>query len=469
MRFLLAWTSLGVCTLALNGCFTVGDDDNGGQAGQKGETGGSNTGGSSDSGGSTTGGTGTGGASAGSGTGANGGTEAGGRASVFNRGGRAGSGGTKATGSGGSAGQSETGGGAGEGEGAVSGQGGSTSSGGTGGKGGTGGTGTGGTGATGGTGGNMPTATCIEVSDKVQSCSLFDGPFDCSVASTTPEQECINGCFAEADCNTLTGWYCGLSSNSVDDCVTLCRRFRCDDGSYISSDYVCDGANDCSGSEDEKDCTTCDGGYIVPTSYICDGVADCTDGTDEKNCPSYKCASGTSVAAVLRCDGTADCADGSDEKGCAARTCPRPKPGAACGDATKNLKTCGILPGGVMTSCSDRTPFRACEKECYASAACADVVGFFCGSTADGAAVNSCLGECGNLPDDFACKSGDLVAGSWVCDGAPDCNDGSDEVGCTFTCANGTQTIPESSTCNTAQDCTDGSDEMGCSATCNTK
>lgn len=439
MRFLLAWTSLGVSALALNGCFTVSDDDSGGAAGQKDATGGSSSGGAPATAGTSTG------------TAANGG--AGGRPNIFNRGGRAGMGGTKPAGSGGSAGEAETGGEAGES--ATSGKGGSTSSGGT-----------GGSTSSAGTGGDMPTATCAEVSDKVRSCSLFDGPFDCSVASTSPEQECINGCFTTADCSTLTGWYCGLASNSIDDCVRLCQRFRCNDASYVPSDYVCDGANDCSAGEDEKNCTTCDGGYVVPTSYLCDGVTDCSDGTDEKNCPTYECANGTSVVAVLRCDGTADCSDGSDETGCAARTCPQPKPGAACADATKNLKSCGILPGGVMTGCADRTPYRACEKECYASAACPDVVGFFCGSAAEGAALEACLGDCDNLPDYFACKSGDLVSGGWVCDGSPDCKDGSDEDGCTFTCANGTQTVSEYATCDDSQDCTDGSDEMGCSATC---
>ena len=119
-----------------------------------------------------------------------------------------------------------------------------------------------------------------------------------------------------------------------------------------------------------------------------------------------------------------------------------------------------------MTSCTDRTPYRACEKECYASAACTDIVGFFCGSKTDGAAVTACLGDCNNLPDDFACKSGELEPGNYVCDGSQDCSDGSDEVGCTFTCADGVQTIAENLTCNNTTDCKDGSDEMGCMATC---
>jgi hypothetical protein len=73
---------------------------------------------------------------------------------------------------------------------------------------------------------------------------------------------------------------------------------------------------------------------------------------------------------------------------------------------------------------------------------------------ADG--VAECEPEGG--PQDPTCT----VDPSWICDGVPDCNDGSDEAGCVpFDCGDG-DSIPPAWVCDGAADCDDGRDESDC-------
>ena len=61
----------------------------------------------------------------------------------------------------------------------------------------------------------------------------------------------------------------------------------------------------------------------------------------------------------------------------------------------------------------------------------------------------------------FECDSGDAVLKSNVCDGAEQCDDGTDEAGCQFTCNDG-EVLLGGDRCDGFEQCTEGEDELGC-------
>jgi len=79
-----------------------------------------------------------------------------------------------------------------------------------------------------------------------------------------------------------------------------CRsgQFACgEDGSprraCVSTDWICDGDNDCGNMADEQDCPapgcdsymfTCSNGICTNNAWVCDGTDDCGDSSDEQNC-----------------------------------------------------------------------------------------------------------------------------------------------------------------------------------------
>ncbi|KAK5984791.1 Low-density lipoprotein receptor domain class A [Trichostrongylus colubriformis] len=222
------------------------------------------------------------------------------------------------------------------------------------------------------------------------------------------------------------------------DCQTPSDPQRC-----IPLEWLCDGLKDCKNGLDEFHCSylhtcpegdfICRSGDCVSSHFKCDGEIDCPGGEDERGCeflsafvPSasipttcpdhmFQCRHGPCIARAYLCDGEADCPLGEDERNCS-RSDENP--------TTRNGPA-GCDPGMVM--CADRT---ACFPK------------------------------------------------HWICDGEPDCLDGSDESDCAMSmenflaetitelchpgehrCGGGSKCIPVNRTCDGTLDCPNGDDE----------
>ena len=124
-------------------------------------------------------------------------------------------------------------------------------------------------------------------------------------------------------------------------------------------------------------------------------------------------------------------------------------------------RSCGILGEG-KTACADfYDAAEPCEIDCMERATCADIIGYYCatGTTALGTCYSSCVGL---APLD--CGDGSKIPGWGRCNGVPECEDGSDEVGCDsstsrYKCRNVDQFIALEKLCDGTKDCSDSSDE----------
>nr|XP_017095016.2 basement membrane-specific heparan sulfate proteoglycan core protein isoform X12 [Drosophila bipectinata] len=302
----------------------------------------------------------------------------------------------------------------------------------------------------------------------------------------------------------------------------------------------------------------CQNGDCVPDHSTCDGITQCRDGSDELNCgasheclPSqFRCNNGQCVSLTARCNGRTDCMDSSDEYNCPAE----PSPGR--GSNKLNLKTypdSQIIKESreVIFRCRDEGPARAkvkwsrpggrplppgftdrngrleipnirvedsgtyvCEAVGYASyipgqrvtvdlnveryntdlfarpssacseyqatcmnGECIDKTGICDGTPdcSDGSDEQSCSHGRKCQPNQFMCANSKCVDRTWRCDGENDCGDNSDEASCDpepsgapcryneFGCRSG-HCIPKSFQCDDVNDCLDGTDEIGCAA-----
>ncbi|XP_035688750.1 SCO-spondin-like [Branchiostoma floridae] len=162
----------------------------------------------------------------------------------------------------------------------------------------------------------------------------------------------------------------------------------------------------------------CQSGICLPLTHRCDGHDDCGDMSDEYGCictiHQFTCFSGECILRSQLCDGTPDCPRGEDE-----------------GKNCENMTT--AIP---MTTVSVTLP-------------------------------TTCA------PEEFVCETGDCLPADKLCDGQPDCPDGSDEKDeyCIVTCAPAQFQCPDGTCidiswlCDGSVDCEDGTDELDCPTT----
>src|SRR3954466_14567271 len=124
-----------------------------------------------------------------------------------------------------------------------------------------------------------------------------------------------------------------LQPHDNGDCSVT--EFACDDGTTcIDRHLLCNGADNCAGGEDEKNCTKacsadqyqCQDQRCIERTQLCDGVDDCASREDEDGCGGsgsstcamgdFDCGDGSCIPSANKCDGASDCPSGADEEDC---------------------------------------------------------------------------------------------------------------------------------------------------------
>ncbi|EYC24639.1 hypothetical protein Y032_0013g2023 [Ancylostoma ceylanicum] len=226
----------------------------------------------------------------------------------------------------------------------------------------------------------------------------------------------------------------------------------------------------------------------IPLEWLCDGLKDCRNGLDESNCSylhacpagNFICRSGDCVSGKFKCDGEIDCPGGEDEKGC-------DYPGSF-GSAVKAGSPSMMDCPDHMFHCShgpcvarvyvcdgeEDCPLGDDEKNCTQSTRA---------DTRRSHELTSCDPGMILCADHMAC-----FPKHWVCDGEPDCLDGSDESDCELSvdnfleetvtelcrpgehkCSGGRICIARNRTCDGSIDCPDGDDEGPLCNECRTR
>eukprot|EP00057_Strongylocentrotus_purpuratus_P018616 XP_011673090.1 PREDICTED: uncharacterized protein LOC754864 [Strongylocentrotus purpuratus] len=276
----------------------------------------------------------------------------------------------------------------------------------------------------------------------------------------------------------------------VSDLVNICGddMFECLNGECIRSVHVCDGREQCTGGEDEKNCGgsdllgnmdpgtfppcpessfQCDMGRCISASFYCDYVPHCQDKSDEEHCTfpqckedEFQCSNGQCIEASQQCNITPDCVDGSDEELCSVYNVDNQTLSPLRHDVTTE-------PCHVMEYNGDdwQLVYRDCALAHYGSMC------YF--------VVSDLVNICGD--DMFECLNGECIRSVHVCDGREECTGGEDEKNCggsdllenmdpgtfpscpesSFQCDMG-QCISASFYCDYVPHCQDRSDEDSC-------
>jgi len=229
--------------------------------------------------------------------------------------------------------------------------------------------------------------------------------------------------------------------------------WRCNSGQCIKKEDVCNGGRgDCSDGSDESPATCCpsscpsDPDICIQAGDKLLPGQDCRD-CDASSIPNWRCNSGQCVLRSFVCDGPPHCPDGSDESPatCCPSTCPSdPDICIQAGDKLLPGQDCRDCPGG----------WRCNSGQCVRKWTLCDGI-WQCSDGEDESPATCCASTCPSDPDicipvgeelllgkdcrhckhagypGWRCNTGQCLEKRDVCDGIPECSDGSDE---TFGC-----------------------------------
>ena len=289
----------------------------------------------------------------------------------------------------------------------------------------------------------------------------------------------------------------------VEQILCIDDQYQCNNGSCISDVALCNGIDDCTEGEDEKECNLCSSqeyqcldNQCIALENICDGVKDCRDNDDERDCVSqnenqqicptdrFECSDGTCIPYEWVCDNIySDCPEQEDELNCPEQETstptdpqpadpqpadPQPVAPQNCDGFTCNDGSCIInewVCDGTYADCPNQEDETNCPGSNTSSPPDPQPV-----------APQNC--------DGFTCNDGSCIINEWVCDGTyADCPNQEDETNCPgsntssppdpqpvapqncdgFTCNDGSCIINEWVCDGTYADCPNQEDETNCS------